>query len=444
MNKTELINDCPLISSLEREANRNTARFHMPGHKGENLPFLNSAVDFTEYDGTDNLYCPKGAIEQAQNKAAAAFGSAKTIFCPGGATLALQTCIMYGAYLSRHSKRPIFADRMCHKSVFNAFLLCDIMPVWFLPQQNALIQQINSQKPCMLIITSVDYYGKFRLTKNIIDCCKANNCIIVCDNSHGTHLAFWDDGKKYPIKQGADISVDSAHKTTPALTGGAYINIGIQDKELHQKLLRFMSVFGSTSPSYLIMQSLDWSRAYMSKYAHQKLAEIKDYITDIREFAVKKGFLVNDIQSHDIFRLVIYTQNLEISGKELYAHLYNDGVVCEMWDNACVVLICTVCDTKEMYQRLKNSLENINVKKTKTCDLAEKYTQSIPMSVMSPKDALYSNNCEEIDVEKAVNRISCEIYAPYPPGIPLIMPGEVFTQQIVYSLKPYFEKVRVI
>lgn len=443
MDYNEIIKDCPLISAIEDEVNKQTVRFHMPGHKGQEFPFVNNRFDFTEYSQTDNLYCPEGAILRAEQKAALAFGSGATLFCAGGATLALQACVMYAKYLSDTTGRCVLVDRLCHKSVFNALMLCDIQPVWFLPDDENAVSVIQQLKPCVVIITDIDYYGKFRLSRELAMAVKQCGGVLICDNSHGTHLAFCQNGLHYPLTLGADISVDSAHKTTPALTGGAFINVSRETSASAEKIRKFMEVFGSSSPSYLIMQSLDWSRAYMQRFATQKLCELEKHIDNIRKLATDKGFCVFDKQTHDVFRLTIGTENVDISGNQLYSLLLENGIVCEMCDQTCVVLICTVCDDKQMYDKLYKCIESISCKKTrKKTDIISKPT--IPNLAMPPKRALFSTNCQTVNLINAIGKISAEIYAPYPPGIPLIMPGEVFNNNVIEGLTPYYTEVKVI
>ncbi len=444
-----LINNSVLVKKLAEEESKETIRFHMPGHKGTDLPFLNTKTDFTEYRDTDDLYNPQSAIFQAEKAAAKAFGAKYTLFSAGGATLALQACILYAKFLCEKTGKKIYVDRMCHKSVFNALMLCGLEPTWFYPEDEYLLDRITKDLPCFLIITSIDYYGRFRLSPELVKQCKEINCIVACDNSHGTHLAFYGNGVQHPLRLQAGLCIDSAHKTTPCITGGAFLHVS-RETNIDPELLRsYMSVFGSTSPSYLIMQSLDYSRAYMETYGTKRLDEIKEWIQNIRELCLSIGISVYSATTNDIFRLCLCVENCPYDGWQLYDFLYSKKIVCEMADKHHVVLITSVCDNQKMYHKLKDALllfykkhgdsgkKGYEIHKTST-------PTGLPERAITPFSAFFSENTENICLEESNGRISSKIYAPYPPGIPVITPGEVFDKNIIDRLTGYFKTVEVI
>jgi len=440
-------NNSPLADQLKAIADNNPVRFHMPGHKGMVQKFdsvLNTSIstDFTELPGTDNLYTPSSVILEAENRAAEAFGSAHTLFCAGGATLCLQTCVLFSVLLSRKTERPLFCDRLCHMSVMNALILSDCDPIWFFPEDNALFAKIKAEKPCALILTSPDYYGSFRLTKHLIDVCHSVGCIVICDNSHGTHLAFYKNGVNHPLKMGADLVIDSAHKTLPSLTGAAFLHIASSLSEKRGELLQNMRLFGSSSPSYLILSSLDSARAYMQANGEKQLELLHSYILKTRAQLQKLGFTFESEEKSDIFRLTIGCSCIKIDGRKLYDFLCSKNILCEFADRTRLICICTVADEEKMYDQLTAAITEYT-KEEHAAVFPIDLPARLPEKVLSLRQARFSTS-EEVQLSCANGKISAESYAPYPPGIPVIVPGELFDDTVISALKEHFLRVKII
>jgi arginine/lysine/ornithine decarboxylase len=285
----------PLYNAVAQYAAKDTARFHMPGHKGRFCRnFLEPVLpfDLTEIDETDNLYISGGVIGEAESLAAKAFGAAHTAFSAGGATLALQAAM----YLASQTGQKMLIDRNCHKSVIHACALLDIEPVWIYPEINSEFNipcgmhaaDFEKAAKCnpdakSLLITSPNYYGSLAELKEICNLAKDMGIITIIDNSHGSHLAFYQSGELHPIRMGGDLVIDSLHKTLPVLTGGAMLLSG--GRFNRQDLLGAMSLFGSTSPSYLIMASIDYARGYMESEGNKVLQELDRLCCEFRNWA---------------------------------------------------------------------------------------------------------------------------------------------------------------
>jgi arginine/lysine/ornithine decarboxylase len=238
-----------LSDTLDNYARQNPVRFHMPGNKGRISRFnFDMSADVTELPFTDNLYNPDGEtgiIYRLEDKIAACFfpdtDCVHSVISCGGATLCIQGALLTLARLSRHNREKfLICDRASHISLINALALLNITPLWicsgnaceFISRAEDYIK-IYGNAVIGAFVTSPDYYGKMKDIKAISGLCKKYSVPLVTDNSHGSHLAFHKDGELHPIKAGADISVDSVHKTLPALTGAAILHTAKKfDKEI--------------------------------------------------------------------------------------------------------------------------------------------------------------------------------------------------------------------
>ena len=265
----------PVYDFLKQYARQNPVRMHMPGHKGQApVPELQPAfaMDLTEITGADSLFEASGILAESQQHASVLYHTAGTFYSCGGSTLCIQTMLT----LMKQEQRTIIAARTVHRSFLNACLLLDLAVTWVYPNScadlvtgtysiadfAAALQQ--AQQPACIYVTSPDYLGRQQDLAALAALCRTYDARLLVDNAHGAHLAFLPDNQ-HPIALGADLCCDSAHKMLPCLTGTAYLHTS--RPEYAARIPDAMSLFGSTSPSYLLLLSLDLCNDYLEQHA---------------------------------------------------------------------------------------------------------------------------------------------------------------------------------
>lgn len=441
--------DAPLYRAVEQYAKSNTARLHMPGHKGRtDFGWLGGVMpyDLTEIDETDNLYVSDGVIGRAQELAAKAFGAKATVFSAGGATLPIMASLL----LAVKCGGKVYMDRACHISTVRAMALLDITPVWVYPERDeelgcascmsakALENACKGGNARTVFLTSPNYYGKIADYSAIMAVAEKYGLTVIVDNSHGTHLKF-DEGKKHPLEHGAHLVIDSAHKTLPVLTGGAYFHSNVFTKE---QMLDAMAVFGSTSPSYPIMASLDYARAYMENEGKKRMKQARETLNELRKRLWDMDIIVSDGKNDDFFRFSMNFSSWGVTGREIYDKIYKDGVVCEMADENSVVALMPLWRDDELYSRLVNALERARPAVKAAKKVQDTLPLTRPEACISVRQALFSEK-ESVAVADCEGRVAAELKAPYPPGIPVIMPGERIDGETAKILKRNFEAILV-
>ena len=275
----------PIADFVKEYAEKKMTRFHMPGHKGKS--FLGcEAYDITEVKGADALYEADGIIAESEANAAEAFGTERTVFSTEGSSQCIRAMLHLAVHYKKHCGKPyVLAARNVHKAFLYSAALVDFDVEWlFSAEMHSLcsckitpeqIEAVLSQKeemPAAVYLTSPDYLGGQADIKAIADVCHKYGTILAVDNAHGAYLHFLEE-KQHPIDLGADICCDSAHKTLPVLTGGAYLQISKTAPEYFAKHAKqVMALYGSTSPSYLILSSLDLCNHQFKSGYQERLA----------------------------------------------------------------------------------------------------------------------------------------------------------------------------
>jgi lysine decarboxylase len=423
----------------------------MPGHKlGMGIPaeFLKEIekLDLTEISGTDNLHNPTGAIKEAQELAASAFGARRSFFLVNGSTVGLHASIMA---ICRPGQRLI-VGRDCHRAVINGMLLAGVTPVYILPEYSenfnlntgitaAAVGKALETAPdaAGVLITRPNYYGVCSNIEEIADVVHAYGKPLAVDEAHGAHLAFSPRLPASALEAGADICVQSAHKTLPAFTQGAYLHIG-SDRIDEERLWYFLDMLQTTSPSYVIMTYLDIAREIMQKNGETLLGRLLDSIEACCARMAASGIRVlgtDDVPGFgfDTTRITANMSGLGMTGyhaENLLREKYNIQV--EMSDLYNIVCISTVADDAVRISRLFDSLLGLK----KVCGYGVKPSEivyrglTLPDSVAEPSGIINALP-DRIALENAAGRISREIISPYPPGMALVCPGEKFTAETV-------------
>ncbi len=428
----------PIADFLKSYANSDTVRLHMPGHKGSAHPF-----DITEISGADSLYEANGIILESENNATKIFGTKQTLYSTEGSSQCIKA-MLYLACAKRKDKnsRPlILASRNVHKAFLSAAALIDFDVEWLMPNAtNSICSCVITpkglknvlksldKKPCAVYITSPDYLGNMADIKGLSKICKQENIPLICDNAHGAYFKFLG---LHPIQLGADMCCDSAHKTLPVLTGGAYLHIN--NAEFLNCAKDALCLFGSTSPSYLILNSLDLA----NKYMYEKME--KDILNCAKSVDELKVYITNI--SDEPLKITIDANKMGYTGFDIADILRKSDIECEYADNQFVVLMFSVSNDDKDFKRVKNALKSIKIKeeiKEKPIDFAKIHQEA------SIKNAIFSLQ-EEIDVENAVDRICGFCNVSCPPAIPIAVSGERITNEHIKLFKKYnIKKIKVI
>ena len=448
---------CRLNNIIAEYAEKNPVRFHMPGHKGKQIcGSPGYSADVTELFFTDNLYNPDEnsrlilGLEERISKCF--FGDNPTnqivsyVSC-GGATLGIQ-----GALLSlvRNNKNKnggnlyIICDRNSHISFINALSLLNINPLWVYPGENFSERTEyfikNYDNIIGAFVTSPDYFGGMKDISDISLKCKTYALALAVDNSHGSHLAFYKDGCLHPIKCGADIVIDSIHKTLPVLTGAAVIHAN-KNYSGFDSIRESVKMFASTSPSFLILQSIENMVDYLKIYGKPEHERLIADINSFREKAAELNIIPETGEIRDPYRIILTAENM---GEKLYYYLFENNIVCEFFDKDNVIIIPSILNPPGDFDALLNAL-----KKFAKMYRLKPYKQKKSVFIPNPTTVLNLNTAmksprETVPVKKSVNRISAESVFAYPPGIPVILPGEIIEGKVYDILKEMRNEIDVI
>ena len=431
----------PIVDFVKSYASKNISRMHMPGHKGSSLLGC-EALDITEISGADVLYSANGIIEESENNATALFKTRHTFYSTEGSTLAIKAML---AIVKKYSPRnaKILAARNVHKAFVYACGLLDLEVEWLYPEEcehlcdcnvtpdilRKKLQALN-ELPCALYVTSPTYLGKMLDIAGLSTVCKKFGIYLLVDNAHGAYLAF-EKTSRHPIALGADICCDSAHKTLPTLTGGAYLHISKSFKPYDKDDVRNMlSLFASTSPSYLILQSLDLTNLYISNSYKLHLAQMENRITEFKRELADIGF---ECEESEPLKIVIHRQKCNYSGEALAKHLRRYNVEAEYCDCDTLTLMFSTESKPIDFDRIKIALALLSPKKqAKTSSLP----LCAPKRIISIREAIFSLS-ERISTQNALGRICAAPTVSCPPAIPPIISGELIDSDTLEVLLYY-------
>lgn len=439
--------NAPICDFVKQYSQSNMTRFHMPGHKGCNqLGF--EEFDITEIKGADSLFDCNGIIKESEENCTKIFETEKTVYSTGGSTLCIQSMLYLAGKHSCLSKPAVIAARNAHKAFINACGLLGIDVVWITPQSSrsicecivtpeAIDEALSKYEDtiCGVYITSPDYLGNISDIEGISKVCRKHSVPLLCDNAHGSYLKFLKKSQ-HPIDLGADICCDSAHKTLPVLTGGAYLHIAKGTKysrEFAKDVKQAMSLFGSTSPSYLTLCSLDYANILLSNEFRDKLAFILNEVSSSAEALRNAGYEV--IYSEPL-KITILPNSRGRTGIELAEYLRENGFECEYSDYSCVVLMLSPYNKIGALTEAVSALSTLPMPRIFLKPLCIDFSKLCTNSKISIRAAVLSKS-EMIATEKAVNRICAKPCIACPPGIPICISGEIITESAISLLLSY-------
>lgn len=405
--------------------------FHMPGHKrNKKFNIIGSEIDITEIDGFDNLHNPDGILLELQSRYTRLYNSAKSILSVNGST----ACILSAISSVCKSGDTIIIARNCHKSVYNACFINKLNVKYVIPEYDKefgcftkitqeQIDSVVTENPDAkaIVITSPTYEG-------VISSVKADIPIII-DAAHGAHFGFYNE---LPNFQVADIVINSLHKTLPCLTSSAVINV--YNEKYAEKVKQYMDIFETSSPSYIILASIEKCADYLESEASKN--DFAELCNEIKKFKEKTNRLHNItlFESDDISRLSIKAKN--INGYEFGDILRKKyKLEVEMCAQKYITLICTTGDTAEGFDRLYTAIKEIDEMCNTACanenDDIFKYYEQLPEKQCNLWEI---ENTEAFPIQNSIGKICGEYIYQYPPGIPIIVPGELIDNQIVNSI----------
>jgi lysine decarboxylase len=411
----------PLYDALRAYAHSGPARFHIPGHKGRFLPVPELAalapLDVTEIPGTGNLYEAGEPFTSAQRLWAECFGFESCQFLTGGSTMGVHT----GLALFSTPGGGILMDRACHRSAYHALALLDLHPVFLerpWREADSLIGTISPQLVEKMLdshpeiktvcITSPTYAGLLSDIPGISQVVHAHGGKLFVDGAHGAHLPFLD----IDAFSGADGVVVSAHKTLPAMGQTALLFTNGVDPE---RVRRTASIYGTSSPSYPLMASLDLARQWL-------LDHPEEYPKTARRVeALRKKFPSLSGPECDPTRLTLAVQD----GPAFARALERAGVFPEMEDGGHVVLVCTPQDEGENFQRLETTLTSMRERMGPCLPISK---PPLPTPILSPRAALFAPQTT-LPLSQCEGRVCACQLAPYPPGVPIVAPGELISKK---------------
>lgn len=422
----------PVVDFVRSYAQSRKSRLHMPGHKGYNILGC-ELYDITEIKGADSLFEAEGIIAQSEKNASILFGTEKTLYSAEGSTLCIKT--MLALVRKNGAANRILASRNSHKALIYGCAQLDIDIDWLFDENDTFslcrceispeslktkLSQYD-ELPCAVYVTSPDYLGNMLDIKALSDVAHSFGVPLIVDNAHGAYLHFLNE-KCHPMDLGADMCCDSAHKTLPVLTGGAYLHIN--NKKYCDNAKRMMSVFASTSPSYLILQSLDYANSLLDSDFPEKLNSCVERVNQL------KADILNPIES-DPLKLTVQGSCAD--------RMRDYGVECEYQDPDFTVMMFSPYNTDSDFEAV-NRFFRENTIECKHNSLKMK----APEKVRTVRQSVFADY-EIVDIGSAAGRICAAPTVGCPPAVPVVVSGEIISQDAIYVLKHYgFTKCSVI
>ena len=431
----------PVVDFIQNYRDSRVVRLHMPGHKGRaRLGF--EEFDITEVHGADALYEAEGILFESEQNATVLFGSGRTVYSAEGSSQCIKAMLHLAMLHAPSGAKPvILAARNVHKAFIHAAALLDFTPYWLYPETSDSLcscavsaETVDAEltkigEPVTgVYVTSPDYLGGIADIKGLAEVCHRHGTRLIVDNAHGAYTHFLN-ASLHPLDLGADFVCDSAHKTLPVLTGGAYLHVSKNlGEEVRADMKNAMALFGSTSPSYLIMASLDLCNQYLAEGYRETLDVFCRRLKEVKGELSANGW---EVEMTDPLRITLRAPAGH-TGEELADRLRASGVECEYADDDYLVLMLTPENDEKDLEKLLAGLG----KNEEPYLPGRRILLAKEESVMSIRSAMFAPH-EMIPVSEAEGRICAAPTVSCPPAIPIVVSGERITKEAVRLFERY-------
>ncbi len=428
----------PIFDFVTAYRDRAPVRLHMPGHKGH-ARLLCEDRDITEIPGADSLYEADGIIRESEANASTLFGC-PTFYSTGGSSQCIRAMLFLALQHATHAGKPfcLLAARNVHKTFLSAAALLRAEVKWLFddapsylsaaPSPEAVAEAIERTHPAALYLTSPDYLGTCIDLAPIAAACHAHGVLLLVDNAHGAYLRFLTPSR-HPIDLGADLCCDSAHKTLSALTGAAYLHVSPALAVLSHEAKDALALFGSTSPSYLILQSLDLQNPQLLTLG-ERLNALIPQLDALKATLVRDGWT---LFGNEPLKLTIRPKARGYTGTALAALLEAQGIVCEFADPDFLVCMFTPDNGADDLLRLERALAAVSPRPP---ILSQPPRPSRPETVLPLRDAMLSPRAS-LPVSRSEERILARPDVGCPPAVPILMPGERIDRSAIKAFAYY-------
>lgn len=450
-----------IYDKLLAYGNSDAYPFHMPGHKRQITDFVNPfQIDITEIDGFDNLHHPEGILKEAQERAAALYGSRSTYFLVNGSTCGILSAV---SALVRPGGEIVLA-RNCHKASYHACYLGELVihslypqwePKWginggILPED---VEKLLAEYPKTqaVLLTSPTYDGAVSDIRSIARICHAHRVPLIVDEAHGAHLGFHPYFPESALKLGADVVIQSFHKTLPSLTQTAVLHVGRDAQVDEERIRRFLGIYQSSSPSYIFMAAMDRCVEFLKNEGKERFEAFAARLEDFHAFAgrleqiripgyeIRGSYGIFDFDRSKIL-LVPAAHGGDWIGRELRE---KDHLELEMEAGSYGLALTSVMDTEEGFERLKKALLRIDGELAGEKEKQETgtgYDGAVHNEIVISLREAYDGEKETVLLQESEGRISGEFLYLYPPGIPLLMPGERISRDVLERVASFQEE----
>lgn len=434
----------PIYNFASRYEKSNAVRMHMPGHKGK--PLLGcEPFDLTEINGADSLFAPEGIIAESEANSSALFGC-QTLYSTEGSSLCIRAMLfLIMRYAAETGRKPaIAAGRNAHKTFLTASALLHFDVQWIQPEPDASYLSANvsvhtleklleshETKPIAIWLTSPDYLGNLIDIRAAADFCHAHDILLIVDGAHGAYLRFLPESL-HPVDLGADLCCTSAHKTLPVLTGGAYLHIRSDAPELlHTEARQALAMFASTSPSYLILESLDLCNRYLHRDLPKRLQAFLPQLVNIRNTLRQYGWTTG---GDEPMKLTIQSKPFGYTGYELADILQKRHIYVEFADPDYVVMMPSPHNSTADLQRVCTTLCSLP-RRSPILELPPAFSSAHQPPI--PLSSILSAKTVSLPIEQCIGRVCAEFSVSCPPAVPIVICGERISEHDVRCMQYY-------